>query len=215
MMRLLHAAVFSAVIAASGVLTLAGVLDDMPGRPYLTVFLDQFAHALVICGAVVGIIAAVERARVRGALRVVVQAAALAAGVATGAFAIAAIASANPVIARMGVGTAQGLIPHFLWIGLAAAVLFSWYYALRERATASIDSLASESMRRHAALRRAGEERLRALRAQVDPASLDVRLARIHEAYGEGVDAGDRVLDELIEYLTQALRESRGAVSPY
>ena len=211
MTRLLHAGAFSAVIAASGVLTAWGVLGDMPGKPYLMAFLEQFSHAFVISGVVAAIIAAVETSPLPGVTRALIQSAALAAGVVGAAFAIAAIGSAHSVIARMGVGTAEGLIPHFLWIGLASAVLFSWYYAVRERASAAIDSLAAESMRRHAALRRAGEERLRALRAQVDPAALDARLARIHEAYREGANGGDRLLDELIEYLTRALADSRGA----
>ena len=45
----------------------------------------------------------------------------------------------------------------------------------------------------------------------MDPATLDARLARIHEAYRQGADGGDRLLDDLIEYLTRALADSRAA----
>jgi hypothetical protein len=205
--RLAHAAVISAVLAASGLLSVWGVLADMPGRPYLAAFLDQFAHAIAMAVVVVAIIAACERWPRRGAARVAVQATALLAGVILSAFGIARLAETHSVIAVMGVGSTDGLVPVFLWFGFAAAALLSWYYAIRERAARVIDGLAEESVLRHCALRRADEARLQALRARVDPALLDARLAEIHEAYRQGDDAGDDRLDSFIDYLTAALNE--------
>jgi hypothetical protein len=210
MKRLLHATVFSAVAAASGVLSASGVLGDMPGQPYLLGFLEQFAHLLAMSAVVVAIIAAFEARSWRGPRRVVLQASALALGVIAAALAIAVTARSHSMLAHMGLGT-EGLFPSFLWFGFVASVLFSCYYAVRERAALAIDALAEESVMRHAALRRTDEARLNALRAQVDPALLDRKLAGIDDAYRKGSDAGDRKLDDLIDYLTGALRDSRGA----
>lgn len=213
MKRLAHAIVFSAVIAASGVLTVSGVLADMPGQPYLVAFLEQFAHALAMSIVVVATIAACEAWAGRGAARTFMQTTALALAVTGAAHAIAKAAELHSLIATMGVGM-DGLVPTFLWFGFAASMFFSWYYALRERAALAIDALAGESVLRHAALRRADEARLNALRAQVDPASLDAKLAAIDAAYRRSTEAGDRLLDELIDYLTEALASSRGASQP-
>ena len=208
MKRFMHAMALSAVIASSGLLEVVGVLQDMPGRPYLVAFLDQFAHALIMTTVVVAIIAAVERTRARGIQRAALQSVALLLGVPCAALGVASLAGSYSFIAQLGVGSADGLFPIFLWFGFTAAVLLSWYYAVRERAARAIDALAEESVLRHAALRRADEARLRALRTQVEPASLDAKLAAIHEAYRGGGDAGDRMLDDLIDYLTAALRDS-------
>jgi hypothetical protein len=204
--RLAHAAAISAVLAASGLLSVAAVVGDMPGQPYVAAFFDQFAHAFVVAAVVVAIIAACERLPRRGAPRIALQAGALGAGVTASAFAIARFAQSHSLIALMGPGSTDGLLPVFLWFGFASAVLLSWYYAVRERAARAIEGLAEQSVLRHTALRLADEARLKALRAHVDPELLDARLAAIHEAYREGADAGDRILDELIDYLTDALK---------
>ncbi len=200
-------------MSASGVLSISGVLDDMPEHPYVLSFLDQFLHALAISGVVVAIIAALESSPWRGIRRVILQASALALGVIAAAYTVSWIAQPHSLIAGMGFGT-EGLMPAFLWFGFAGSVLFSWYYAVRERAARAVHALAEESVLRHTALRRADEARLSALRARVDPALLDVKLAGIHEAYRDGGDAGDGMLDDLIDYLSQALRDSRGAGGP-
>jgi hypothetical protein len=214
MRRLLHATLFAAVMAAAGVLSVAGVLADLPGRPYALAFLDQFVHAVAINIVVVAIIGACEKRAPAGLRRVAIQSAALSLGVTASAYSIAWIAESQSLIRDMGDGSTEGLVPNFLWFGFAGAVLFSWYYAVRERAARAIDSLAEESVLRHAALRRADEARLKALLAQVDPALLDAKLAGIQTAFRDGGEAGDRMLDELIDHLTEALRNSRGGLQP-
>ena len=214
MRRLLHATLFAAVMAAAGLLSVAGVLADLPDQPYALAFLDQFVHAVAINIVVVAIIAAFEKRAPGGVARVVLQSVALALGVTASAYAIAWFAESHSLIRAMGEGSSDGLVPNFLWFGFAGAVLFSWYYAVRERAARAIDSLAEESVLRHAALRRANEARLKALLAQVDPAVLDAKLAGIQDAFRDGGEAGDRMLDELIDHLTEALRNSRGGFQP-
>lgn len=209
MKRLLHATALAAVIAASALLSALGVVGDMPEQPYILAFLDPFVHALAISVVVVAIISACETLLSRRKARVAAQAVALVIGVTSVAYGVAWIAVSHSLLASMGVGT-DGLVANFLWFGFAAAVLLSWYYAVRERASSAIDALAEESVLRHAALRRADEARLRALRAHVDPVLLAGKLAGIDSAFREGSEAGDRRLDELIDYLTEALRDSRG-----
>jgi hypothetical protein len=210
--RILHAAMFSGVIAASGFLGVAGVVGDMPGSPYAIAFLEQLAHAFVMSITVIAIISLIEASGLQSAARAAAQLASLAAGVVASACGIAAATGPSSLVVRSGLAGADALRVHFLWMGFAASVMFSWYYASRERALGSIRSVGEASRERHATIRRAGEARLRALRAQVDPDFLDSMLVRVDEAYRRESEAGDRLLDEFIDYLSGALRDSRDDV---
>ena len=211
--RLGHAAAFAAAHSASSLFSMIGILSEMPDRPYAMAFIDKFGHALMMSGTVVAIIMAVETSRLRGIARALVQAAALAGGVVAVALAIATITGPDALVVRAGVGSPEGLFLGFLWAGFTGSVLLSWYYDSRERALRSVQATIGVALEREAAVWRADEARLRALHARIDPDFLESSLVRIRGAYRTDAVSGDRLLDALLDHLTEALRSSRGAPS--
>jgi sensor histidine kinase YesM len=111
-----------------------------------------------------------------------------------------------PVIWIQGVFFQSWLLLFFG--GLAAAV-----YASRRRHARMLAALLAAELGRASSQRRLAEARLASLQARVEPAYLLQTLTRLEQAYETDADAADRLLDELIVYLRNALADIRASAA--
>jgi hypothetical protein len=93
--------------------------------------------------------------------------------------------------------------------GLAAAV-----YASRRRRARMLAALLAAELGRAISQQRLAATRLASLRARIDPDFLFQALTRLERLYETDPAAADRLLDELIAFLRNALADIRASVAP-
>ena len=113
----------------------------------------------------------------------------------------------QPVV-WMGVVLYHGWLLFFFG-GLAAAV-----YASRRRRARMLAALLAAELGRATSQQRLAETRLASLRARVDPDFLFQAFTRLERLYETDPAAADRLLDELIAFLRNALADIRDSVAP-
>jgi hypothetical protein len=107
-----------------------------------------------------------------------------------------------------------GLILYHAWLmlffgGLAAAVQASQRQRVRMLA-----ALRAAELGRATSQQRLAEARLASLQARIDPDFLLQALTRLERSYEADPEAADRLLDELIAFLREALADIRGKIRP-
>jgi hypothetical protein len=106
-----------------------------------------------------------------------------------------------------------GLYLHVLWTTLLVGLLAAAYFTFWDRAQQSTTLLRIAELERQGIEHRVIESQLNVMKARVDPDFLFRSLGSIQRLYRADIDAAERRLEELIDYLRAALPRMRGGAS--
>jgi len=98
---------------------------------------------------------------------------------------------------------------YHVWVLLFFGGLIAAVGAAQRRRTRMLAALRSAELERATSQQRLAQTRLAALEARVDPDQLYHTLTRLERLYEDDPPAADRLLDELITFLRNALAEAR------
>ena len=105
--------------------------------------------------------------------------------------------------------TPVGVAWHLSWTCTTYGLLAAWYYESADRAARTTAALRQSELARRSAERWVLEMRLRILQARVDPRVLFDTLDEASRLYRSSAAEAERLLDDLIDYLRQALPKLR------
>ena len=210
--RLLHVLAFGVAVGGSELLNTYPVIVDIEGarmHMWITLMLLNRVFALLVVVAActaLQIWIAQPRRRVL-AMTVVV--------IATGVM-ISAIQSSEGWMRAMEVpmnlGTpGMSMFLYIVWLNTAFAGLLAILYEWQMRADLAMQALSNTRIADEALERQTLESRLSGMKARVDPEFLFAVIARTQQLYLEDIDAAERLLELLIEFLRATLPRTSNA----
>jgi hypothetical protein len=107
----------------------------------------------------------------------------------------------------------MALFFHVLWTTFLTGLLAAAYFTFWERAQQSTALLRTAELERQGIEQRVIESQLNVMKARVDPDFLFRSIAEIGRLYRADIDAAERRLEGLIDYLHAALPRMRGGAS--
>ena len=111
-------------------------------------------------------------------------------------------------------GDAQnGLFLYLFWINAAFSSLLAVLYEWQARAVKTMAAVRATQFEGEAIERQTLESRLSGMKARIDPEFLFAVIAHIETLYLENIDAAERLLEQLIDFLRATLPRSRDAVA--
>lgn len=105
--------------------------------------------------------------------------------------------------------TPAGVAWHLSWTLTTYGLLAAWYYESADSAARTTAALRQSELARRSAERWVLDLRLRSLQARVDPRVLFATLDEAGRLYRSSAAEAERLLDDLIDYLRQALPKLR------
>ena len=212
--RLLHVIALGAAIAGSELLNTYPVImevEDVPVKMWIAVvLLNRLLDLLIVVVVCTAIQVSITQRRQRVLALTI---ATIAAGLATSAF-----QSSETWMRTMEVSIKLGTpgLPMFLyilWLTVIFSSLLVILYEWQVRADHVMEAVRDTLIADEAIERQTLESRLSGMKARVDPEFLFAVIARTEVLYREDIDAAERLLEQLIDFLRATLPRSSDATS--
>lgn len=212
--RLLHVLALGAAIAGSEFLTSYPVMMEIEGAPMhiwiATLLLNRVLDLLIVLMACTAIQVSIPQRRQRV---LAMTFAIFAVGLPTAAF-----QASETWMRTMEVSIKLGTpgLPMFLyifWLTVVFSSLLVILYEWQLRADQVMEAVRDAKIADEAVERQTLESRLSGMKARVDPEFLFAVIARTEVLYREDIDAAERLLEQLIDFLRATLPRSSDATA--
>ena len=212
--RLLHIFALGGAVGGSELLTTYPLMVGADGES-ITAWIAMLLlnRIFSLCVAVAALTAAqtwIPRRRTR---LVAMATAVLAIGVGTSALLSTEGWSQVMQYSRAWGGEGPAIFLYIFWLNTAFAGLLAILYEWQMRAELAMQAVRNARMEGEAVERKTLESRLSGMKARVDPAFLFAVIARTQQLYLEDIDAAERLLEQLIEFLRATLPRTSDAKS--
>lgn len=204
--RLLHIFALGGAVGGSELLTTYPLMTEADGESismWITMMLLN--RIFSICIAVAAITAVqtwISRRRTR---LVAMATAVMAIGVGTSALLATEEWSQFMQYSRAWGGEGRAMFLYIFWLNTAFAGLLAILYEWQMRAELAMQAVRNTRMAGEAVERKTLESRLSGMKARVDPEFLFAVIARTEGFYHENIEAAEKLLEQLIEFLRASL----------